>query len=958
MRRVACALVVAFTCVFAWPDAASAQATATTGQIEGNITDEQGGALPGVSVTARNVGTGLERTVVSEEGGLYRLNLLPLGVYEVSAQLQGFANLRREGLVLRVGETLTLPLVLRLASLQETVTVTSDSPLVEVARSQQASSLNETAIDSLPINGRRFQDFVLLTPGAVFEPSRGGTSIGGQRGINSSYSVDGASYDNPFFGGIRGGERGDKAYTISQEAIQEFQVSNSGYTAEFGRSGGGVVNAITKSGTNTLQGSAFWYFRDESMTADDPFGRPPTDFSQNQFGATAGGPIQRDKTHFFVAWDQQQQNVPFVVDFTGDPTGVPRFDGQEGTFIQTNDVFTLLGRVDYQLSNNNQVWARINRSTNTGENGIVASSPTTSSVANNSLEKDNTLTAVGQLNTVLSATRLNEFRAQFSREDRPREPNTQDPTFTVTGFGVTGRVSFLPSLETDDRIQFVDNFTWLVGAHSFRTGFDINFTHTMQPFFLSRSAGEYRFNSLADYMATINTGQQRWRDFRQGFGRADVDFWQQEYAVFVQDTWRVRPHLTVNYGLRYEAQINPQPDQPNPNLENSDQIPSDANNFGPRVGFSWDPFKDNKGVVRFNTGLFYSRTPALLIVSPFTANGVAQLQLTFTPTTAGAPVFPNTLSAPPTGVSVPRSNVNIFDPEFQNPRTFQTSVGVEREILPNLTVGVDYTYADMSNLQRLFDINIAPPSGRAADGRLLYQNPRPNPNFALIDRAESTARGMYSAVTFSARRRWSGGGQWYNRGLQFQAYYTNARNKDDDSNERKFQDIFYQDWQNLDAEYTWSNNDVRHNFVANATWGLGGEVQIGTILTARSGAPYSRLSSVDINFDGAPNGNDRQYINGQDTGRNSYRQPSYSRLDLRVSKTFRLGRPSVEAAFDLFNALNADNKFVSGPTSNSPTTGNQLFNGSGPGGLNPNVGVPDSQLGSPLTAQISFRVRF
>jgi hypothetical protein len=956
MRRHSWLLLLLFATL---PSPLHAQATATTGQIEGTITDQQGGALPGVSVVARNAGTGFERTAASDGTGLYRLNLLPLGTYELTAELQGFATIRREGLTLQVGETLVVPLSLRVAAVAETLTVVAEQPVVEVTRSQRAASINETAIDSLPINGRRFQDFVLLTPGAVFEPSRGGTSIGGQRGINASYSIDGASYDNPFFGGIRGGERGDKAYTISQEAIQEFQVTNSGYTAEFGRSGGGVVNAITKSGTNDLRGTAFWYFRDERLTADDPFGRPPTDFSQHQFGASAGGPLRRDKMHFFAAWDQQEQKTPFVVQFNGDPAGVPRFEGQEGTFRQTNDVLTLLGRVDYQVSGGHHFWIRGNRSTNTGVNGIVASSPTTSTVANNALEKDNTATAVSQLSSVLSANRLNELRVQFSREDRPREPNTLDPTITISGFGTTGRVSFLPSLQTDDRLQVIDNFTWLAGAHSFRTGVDFNFTHTMQPFFLSRSAGEYRFNTVADYLATIATGQQRWRDFRQGFGRADVDFWQQEYAVYAQDTWKVRPNLTVNYGLRYEAQIEPQPDRPSAALPGSDRIPSDVNNFGPRAGFAWDPWKDNKGVVRFNAGVFYSRTPALLIVSPFTANGEAQLQLTFTPTSPGAPLFPNALPAPPTGVAAPRSSVNIFDEDFQNPRTLQTSVGVEREVLPELTLSVDFTYADMRNLQRLFDINMAPASGTAPDGRLLYRNPRPNANFNLIDRAESTAKGMYNAITVSAKKRWSGSGFWYNRGLQFQAFYTNARNKDDDSNERKFQDIFYQDWENLASEYTWSNNDVRHNFVMNATWAVAYEVQIGAVFNARSGAPYSRLSSVDLNNDGAPNANDRQFVDGRDTGRNAFRQPSFSRLDLRVSKAFRVGaQRSLEVAADIFNALNAENRFVSGPTSNSPTTGNQLFNGSGPGGLNPAVGVPDSQLGNPITGQVSLRLRF
>lgn len=931
-----------------------AQATAITGQIEGVISDSSGASVPGAIVSARNVDTGFVRETVSNEDGFYRLNLLPLGPYEVTATLQGFTTIKRAGLNVRVNETLTVGFELKPSTVAEVVQVVAEAPVVEVTRSLSSNTLNQHAIDTLPISGRRFQDFVLLTPGAVFENSRGGISIGGQRGINASFTIDGASYDNPFFGGIRGGERSNAAYTISQEAIQEFQVTNSGYAAEFGRSGGGIVNAITKSGTNVLRGTAFWYFRNESMMADDPYGRPPTDFRQHQFGASIGGPLKRDKAHFFAAWDQQDRDNPFVVDFlNGDGTGVPRFEGQEGTYIQTNDVFTVLGRVDYQLSGAHHANVRVNYSNNEGKNGLVTSSPTTSTVLNNLLEKDSTLTAVGQVMSAFSASRLNELRVLFSREDRPREPNTEDLTITVTSFGTTGRVSFAPSLETDDRYQVVDSYTVLRGNHSYRAGLDFNFTHTMQPFFLSRSAGEYRFPNVTAYLNTINTGAQLWTDFRQGFGRADVDFWQQEYALFVQDTWTLRPNFTLNYGLRWEAQVEPQPDEPNPALPGSDQIPSDVNNFAPRVGFAWDPWKDHKGVVRFNTGLYYSRTPALLIVSPFTSNGAAQLQLRFVPTTAGAPLFPNNLAAPPTGASAAPPSVNLFDPAFENPRTFQTGAGIERELFTNFTASVDGVYARMENLQRLRDVNIAAPSATLADGRLFYGNPRLNPAFTLIDVAESTARGTYAAVTVAARKRFDSGTEWYNRGLQFQAYYTYAQNKDDDSNERKFQDIFYQDWQNLAAEYTWSNNDVRHNFVTNATWSLPYEIQIGAIFNVRSGLPYSRLSSTDLNGDGAPNPNDRQFINGVDTGRNSYRQPNYSRLDLRISKAQTIGGGrAIEVAFDLFNALNAENRFVSGPSSNSPTTGNQLFNG------NPNVGVPDSQVGEPRSAQVSLRFRF
>jgi hypothetical protein len=936
--------------VLAASGSAYAQATASTGQIEGTVVDESGSALPDATLTARNLETGFQRSATSDANGLYRLGLLPFGRYELEARLQGFASMQSARLRLQVGETLTVPVILKLAGVEETLTVAAEAPPVELSRSLSANSINEHAIASLPINGRRFQDFVLLTPGAVVENQRGGTSISGQRGINASYAIDGASYDNPFFGGIKGGERSNLAYTISQEAIQEFQVSNAGYSAEFGRSGGGVVNAVTKSGTNETHGSVFWYFRDEGLQADDPFGRPPTDYRQHQFGGSLGGPIRKDKAHFFVAYDQQVRSNPLVVDFQpADPTGAPGFEGEEGTFEQTNDVWTALARVDYRVNDSNQFWVRYNYSKNRGDNGL-GSSPTTSAVSNNSLEKDSQHTVVAQLNSVLSTTLLNEIRFQFSREDRPREPNAEDPTITVAGLGTAGRVTFLPSLETDDRFQIVDNFTMIGGSHSFRAGFDLNFLHIMQPFFLSRSGGEYRFNSVTDYLLTVNTGVQRWRDFRQGFGRADVDFWQKDIALFVQDTWKARRNLTVNYGLRYEAQFQPDPDQPNPSLAQSDTIPSDANNFGPRLGVAWDPWDDGRGVVRVNAGYFFARTPALLLVSPFTNNGAAQLQLTFLPTSPGAPRFPEVLGEPPAGIATPRTDANVFDPGFQNPRTLQVSVGVERELLENLSFGIDYVFNQGRNLERLFDINIAPASGPAADGRLVYRNPRPNAAFNRVLEAQSTARSDFHGVTLSARRRHSGGDQWYNRGLQFQAFYTYARAKDDDSNERNFSGLFYQDFENLGVEYTWSANDVRHNFVANVTWNFAWDAQLGAVFMARSGLPYSHLANVDQNGDG-DFGNDRQFVNGLDTGRHAFRQPSFRVCNVRLQKTLRLGgAKSLELALDVFNLFDNDNLFVNATNSN--------FLGPTAGSINPSLDVPNAQSGDPRTGQLSVRFRF
>ena len=259
----------------AGPCWAWAQATATTAQIEGTVTDHTGVARAGATLIARNLDTGFERRTTSGADGRYRLVLLPLGRYQLVAELAGFAPARYSDLLLRVGETVTLHPSLQLAA-ATTVEVTAGASPVEVTRSLPAATLDERAIATLPINGRRFEDFVFLTPGTVPSQYAGRPVIGGQRGIHSAYVVDGGSYDNPFFGGIRGGERASVIYTISQEAIQEFQVTNAGYSAEFGRSGGGVVNAVTKSGTNERSRQRFLVLPERGADGRRSL-RPPSD---------------------------------------------------------------------------------------------------------------------------------------------------------------------------------------------------------------------------------------------------------------------------------------------------------------------------------------------------------------------------------------------------------------------------------------------------------------------------------------------------------------------------------------------------------------------------------------------------------------------------------------------------------------------------------------------------------
>jgi hypothetical protein len=920
----------------------AARSDATHGQIVGTVRDGAGGALAGVEVVARDGETGAERRAATDGEGRYRLELLPVGRYALTAAISGFHRGQVVGIELHVGETLAVPFILSL-EVSSTLTVSAAPPSIDLTRSHPATVLGQGAIAALPIEGRRFHDFALLAPGVVQVNesfAAGGLAISGQRGIDTAWNVDGVSYDNPFFGGIRGGERSQLAYSLSQEAIEEFAVSTSGYSAEFGRSGGGLVNVVTKRGGNQLAGSLFWYFRDQRVIADDPFGRPPGDYSQHQIGGSLGGPLRRDRTHVFAVYDQQRQRIPFFVEFLRDPAGIPAFAGEEGRRIQTNDVESGFLRLDHRLSDRHQLTVRLSASRNRGENGISVN-PTIFADDQSSLERDEITTATGELVSLVSPRYSQTTRLLWSREARPREANSTAPTLFVNDLGGTGRASFLPALETDTRDQLLHTQTWLRGHHTLRAGADLDFTHIEQPFFLLFSGGLYVFDTVDDYLATLATGEQRWAVYLQGFGRASVDFWQREYAAFVEDDWTVSDRLRLTAGLRWDAQLNPQPDDPNPELPGSDRIASDRGMLAPRLGLTWDPRGDGSTVVRLNTGLFYSRTPALLMVSPITTNGKGQQQLLFFPWLVSAPTYPHVLPAAPDVTIAPPSDVWVFADDFRNPRTLRASLEAEHELRPGLTAGAAYVHGRMENLERLLDVNMFPAFGTTEDGRLIYPSERPDPRFARILRVESTARGRYDALTLSLR--------WRRPDSGAQVFYTWSRSRDTDSNERDHLNTYYQDWQHLDREYAASQNDVRHNLVGHGWWRLPWGLELGAIATAHSGAPYSHVSANDLNHDGVY-GNDREFLDGRDTGRNAFRQPGYRRLDLRLAKELRLGGDrALDLALDVFNATNADNLWVS--------DANRYFD-AGPDGRNPDLDRPDAQLGEARSLQLSLRLRF
>ena len=472
---------------------AFAQSQATTAEINGRVTDAQGGVLPGATVTVTSGDTGYTRSVVTNAEGLYSIPLLPPGNYELAAELTGFAPTRRS-LVLNVGATQTINTQLQVGGVQETVTVAAGSPLVETSATVRTTTVDLEAIANLPINGRRFQDFISATPTVQVDPSRGQLSFAGQRGINSNISVDGADFNQPFFGGIRGGERSNNAFTVPQESIQEFQVVAAGYSAEFGRSTGGLVNAITKSGSNRLKGSAFYVNRNRDWAENNAFGQnaAPT---QQQFGGSIGGPISKDKIFFFGAYEQQVfENTRQVL-----------FDRLAGVHAGADQP----GGLQLLQEPRRAVRRDQRRHHDAGPRGLAArrrrppqralqlqqqqgaqrqrhrqcARPEHHQRADQQRHREGPHQHRRRASTpARSAAACCSRRAGSTATRSGRAKPTSRAPRCRSAIGNYGTVSFLPNKQFDRRTQLAANLTWLTGTHSFKGGAEYNYVFADQTF--------------------------------------------------------------------------------------------------------------------------------------------------------------------------------------------------------------------------------------------------------------------------------------------------------------------------------------------------------------------------------------------------------------------------------------------------------------------------------------------
>jgi hypothetical protein len=982
--RILCALVLALVV------APLAGAQQTTGTIAGRVLDPQGSAIPGASVTASNTQTGFSRTTVSDSEGLYRLAALPVGTYDVKVELQGFSAIDRQGVQVSVGQTVDADFDLKVAGLTESVTVTSTSSLIQTSSSSVGGLVDVQHIESLPLNGRQFANLALTIPGVGLgfhsDPTKStqfSPQIAGGNGRNVNYLIDGGDNNDDTVGGL--------LQLFPLEAIQEFNFQTARYKAEYGRSNGGVMNIVTKSGTNRYQGSWFTLLRDDAMNAKTETETlnevDKQSYRRYQFGGSVGGPVLRDRAHFFAAAERTQLDTAQTVDTLG------LFPNENGVFTTPvrENLLTVKGTVS--LNPSHYVSVRYGRNTNSQPYGAGPQATVDNwGVSENSFNSINV-----NHNWVLGGSRLNEFIFQYADFSNVISANSLDP-YQIFPNGVTiGQNPNTPQTTEQHKWQFRDDFSWHmegVGGlgHDFKAG--VNFINEPRLFItFNVGTGGYAYqhldNSISGPISQVTL---------QG-GSAEANIPTKQFSTYIQDDWRVTNKLTVNLGLRYDLNTGFAIDQslnPNyvmiadagaagqlsglPGYENfGKDAEEDYDNIQPRVGFAYDVRGNGIDVVRAGYGRYFDfgYTNSNILFAAVNATGVG----------AGTVFEVNNASGirNPDGtffsVNDPISNIqalneaggalplnrHVASPRIKQPYTDQYSVGWSHQFDAATVVDVDYVHVNGRDIGWRPRLNARHPGEAFRPLGQLGIVPSPE-DVAL---AISRGRSRHDGLNVGLRRRMTNGIQvsaWYslsesisttgNRGDELDI--TNIQNAADPFN----------DVQSGPAR----RSDARHRATVSAVIQLPYGFQVSPIWRYRSALPVNIVEGVDLNRDDVNNdiplrayafdgvGNAPKDI-GECTTINCGRGASLSQVNLRVSKSFGIGAGvRVEAIGEVFNLFNAKNPSGFGPFTNFQDK-RLVINADGttspnPTFLQPRTYAGDFQEPEQRVGQIGFRIVF
>ncbi len=939
-----------------------AQSDMATGTLQGWVTDTEGAVLPGVTVTASNRETGFARSQQTDSDGRFHIRLLPPSTYTLGVKLDGFAPYQQQGIRVQIGDVSTLRIRLELATVIDQVTVTGEAPLVETARPSITTTVSSEWVEAMPINGRNFSELVaLMTPQAV-PGGFGRLSIAGDEGMHNSFNVDGADANSGFFGEPLGGAL--PPFTYSQSAVQEFQVLRASYNVRFGGASGGIVNMVTKSGTNIYHGGVVASFQDDSFTTTDALGVEQNDFERLQAGFNLGGPISRDKAHFFVAYEGQRKDE----NNRGEPIGLPpelepAFNAKlaslgidprtEYDFVGTNDVDVLLVRLDWTVSDQHLLWFRNNWMDQRGENRTFAF--LTAGKSNRGTAANSFNSSVLTLNSVLGRRSFNEAIVQYVPSSRPNTANhLATPQTSISFFdAVIGQSFILPNDLDDARLQLQDNFTLQQGGHTLRFGVDYSYID-FDNFFLFNRGGFHLVPSYEEFVK-----EQPCVEFngflpcfyQQSFSPTEgrLSYETHLLSLYAGDEWAASPSLTLEYGLRLDYQNNPSAQNPNPLEPRTANIPDDTN-LAPRIGFAWDVRGDGRSVLRGGAGIFYSWTATLVPATSILNNGVNSTSVFLTQFSPFFPGYPNRLPPEFGELGLQPPDINLMDPDFENPETYRFSLGYDQAVGSDWRLGAELTYSESKHRVRMWDVNLDPtPVGLTPDGRPIYgvNNPFPNqarldPNFNQKLQFTSDVEAEYFAVVLTAFKRLS-------RNWMFDANYTYARLKDHDTAETDLFAIFPEDHYNLEQDWGWSNSDVRHQAVTSGTYSAPYGFTFSFLGRYLSGYPYTGFAESDLNHDNffydRP-GPDPNLGLDSHLDRNSFRTDGFFTLDLRLAKSFHLTGPNqIQLIVDVFNVTNHDN-FPAVDTNFTRL-----------GELNPDFGAP-LVAGLPRTWQVTVRYSF
>jgi outer membrane receptor protein involved in Fe transport len=960
MRKLIVVIVAALACAVAAP------AYAQNAQISGVVKDSSGSVIPGATVTARNVATGLARVGVTDATGEYRLPSLPPGNYSVTSELSGFSTETRPDITLIIDQTAIIHFTLKPAALSETVTVTGESPIVDTTKSDVSTSVNMQQIQNLPTSSRRWIDLAMLTPGSSQDNIRGffyrgNVNLGaGTREYSNGFVVDGVN--NTW------AEMGEPRQNFAMDAIQEFKVSTSTYKAEYGLATGGVLAVVTKSGTNQLHGSGLLFFRDAAITAKEFFQTTKPDYRRYQYGGTIGGPIIKDKTHYFFAYEGTNENQFFTVNARG------LWPQYEGTFKSAQERWTYNVKVNHQFSASQSLFVRYGAEDE--YRPIITTGGRTTPSASFDFAVPRQSAVIGH-SSVLSDRMLNDFRFQYAYAKYEVSPPYSHGDWEPGDF--TARLPFCtpvfnyPSVQVggcgnaqmgpEGRWELKDDFSYLMrrggGSHQWKAGFDYSYV----PFEgdgTGSPLGSWTFPKDTVYdVNDSSTWPTSYTNSLPTYANIPV----QVFAAYVQDDWQVAQGLTFNLGLRYDLQTGSfNEDVPKllaniqEELGRDGSFPFDVsvfpqpratrgdhNNFGPRAGVAWDPA--NNGIMNIHAayGLFYDNMRTLQNFGELTwpqSKSITILTPAFPDPFGGRTRESFLSSTPPTVTVGSNGQINMY--------AHQYNVGVSRRLTPDIALTADFTTVMRYGDRDTVEINLPNQTTRV----------RPYPPFVRVNFWQPSADNYYKALLVKVEKRMS---------TRYQALASYTLSKAEDDNfVGTLQDVYgYSKVRRAGAA------DRRQRLVLSGTVTLPAATQLSAIGSFSSSLPFTPSSSAgDLNNDTLtgdlppgvlPGSGCRDLnltaINVFRTGRNltpvsDVDCPTFANVDLRLSKFFRIGGSSraevIAQLFNIFNRANFATPSNNIGGGNDTVTGRPLFGTST--SLLPNINAPSRQA--------EFAVRF